>query len=167
MRISMLTAVALAALTLGACQNAEAPAGETTATPAAGATAAASPAAATVLDPNSATPEQLAAVGGMTPALAEAVVAGRPYASASAFNAKLTETLSPEQAAAVREKLFVPINLNSASEEDIKLIPGMTDKMVHEFLEYRPYDDMAEFDREIGKYVDEAEVARLRRYVTL
>ena len=43
----------------------------------------------------------------------------------------------------------------------------MTPKMVHEFLEYRPYENMAEFDREIGKYVDEAEVARLRSYVTL
>ena len=40
-------------------------------------------------------------------------------------------------------------------------------RMVGEFLEYRPYEDMAEFDREIGKYVDEAEVARFRRYVTL
>ena len=44
---------------------------------------------------------------------------------------------------------------------------GMTDKMVGEFLEYRPYEDMAEFDREIGKYVDAAEVARFRTYVTL
>ena len=61
----------------------------------------------------------------------------------------------------------MPINLNTASEEDIALIPGMTDRMIHEFEEYRPYADMAEFDREIGKYVDEAEVARLRQYVTL
>ena len=43
----------------------------------------------------------------------------------------------------------------------------MSDRMVHEFLEYRPYEDINEFDREIGKYVDEAEVARFRRYVTL
>jgi hypothetical protein len=43
----------------------------------------------------------------------------------------------------------------------------MTDKMEHEFEEYRPYADMNEFDREIGKYVDEAEVARFRNYVTL
>jgi len=47
------------------------------------------------------------------------------------------------------------------------LIPGMSGRMVGEFLEYRPYKDMNEFDREIGKYVDEAEVARFRSYVTL
>jgi DNA uptake protein ComE-like DNA-binding protein len=119
------------------------------------------------LDPNTATPEQLAAVAGLTPELAETIAAGRPYASVAAFDAALRETLSEEQAAAVRENLFVPVNLNTASEEEIALIPGMTERMVHEFLEYRPYEDMAEFDREIGKYVDEAEVARLRSYVTL
>jgi len=63
--------------------------------------------------------------------------------------------------------VFVPVNLNSASRDEIALIPGMTDRMIHEFEEYRPYEDMAEFDREIGKYVDEAEVARFRNYVTL
>jgi hypothetical protein len=36
---------------------------------------------------------------------------------------------------------------------------------VHEFEEYRPYVNMAQFEREIGKYVDENEVARLARYV--
>ncbi len=83
------------------------------------------------------------------------------------LNAKLRETLSEEAAAAILANLFVPVNLNTASEEEIELIPGMTERMVHEFLEYRPYEDMAEFDREIGKYVDEAEVARFHRYVTL
>ena len=39
--------------------------------------------------------------------------------------------------------------------------------MAHEFEEYRPYTDLDQFRREIGKYVDEGEVARLERYVTL
>ena len=43
----------------------------------------------------------------------------------------------------------------------------MTPKMVHEFEEYQPYGSMAQFRREIGKYVDENEVARLESYVTL
>ena len=39
--------------------------------------------------------------------------------------------------------------------------------MAHEFEEYRPYTDLDQFRQEIGKYVDENEVARLERYVTL
>ena len=46
-------------------------------------------------------------------------------------------------------------------------IPGMTSRMVHEFEEYRPYTSMEQFRREIGKYVDAKEVARLESYVTL
>ena len=120
-----------------------------------------------VTDANSATVEQLSAMDGISPELAAAIVAGQPYEDAVAFNTVLMATLDETQAAAVRETLFVPVNLNTASEDAIKLIPGMTPKMVHEFEEYRPYADMAEFDREIGKYVDEAEVARFRQYVTL
>jgi hypothetical protein len=39
--------------------------------------------------------------------------------------------------------------------------------MLHEFKEYRPYKSIEQFRREIGKYVDKTELARLERYVTL
>jgi hypothetical protein len=39
--------------------------------------------------------------------------------------------------------------------------------MAHEFDEYRPYADMDQFRREIGKYVDADEVARYEQYVIL
>ena len=123
--------------------------------------------ASSVIDANTATAEQLAGAEGVTPELAEAIVSGQPYASVTDLNAKLLETLSADEAGKVLVNVFVPVNLNSGTEEEIRLIPGMTDKMVHEFEEYRPYADMGVFDREIGKYVDEAEVARFRNYVTL
>ena len=123
--------------------------------------------ASTVLDANAATVEQLAGTEGVTSELAEAIVAGQPYASVTDLNAKLLETLSQDEVTNVLVNVFVPVNLNTGTEEEIRLIPGMTDKMVHEFEEYRPYADMGVFDREIGKYVDEAEVARFRNYVTL
>lgn len=168
MRMILLAALTGAGLSLSACsQSEEAPAEPATTEAAAEPAPDAAMAADTKLDPNTATAEQLGAVSGMTPELAAAVVAGRPYANVVALNAKLRETLSEEQAKAVLAKVFVPINLNSASREEIALIPGMTPQMIHEFLEYRPYEDMAEFDREIGKYVDAAEVARFRSYVTL
>lgn len=127
----------------------------------------AAPVAATIIDANTATEQQLAGIAGVTPEVAKAIVDGRPYADVVAFDAALKKMMAPEAATSLLRKVFVPVNLNTASEDAIKLIPGMTPKMVHEFEEYRPYEDMAEFDREIGKYVDEAEVARLRSYTTL
>jgi DNA uptake protein ComE-like DNA-binding protein len=176
MRKTVLAAAILGmALTVSGCSgsNEEADNAQTEGTPAepAGAAAGTSTPAATgqasaALDANKATAEQLAGAG-VAPAAAQAIVAGRPYATVVELNAKLRETLSEDAAGSVLENVFVPVNLNSASREEIQLIPGMSDRMVGEFLEYRPYEDMGEFDREIGKYVDEAEVARFRRYVTL
>lgn len=170
--IVLAAAIAGAALTLAGCSESTEDAAEDAVAEAEADTAAQSgeDAAAETgvrLDANAATAEELAGADGVSPELAEAIVAGRPYATVLDLNAKLRETLSEEASAAVLVNVFVPVNLNTATPEEIELIPGMTERMVHEFLEYRPYEDMAEFDREIGKYVDEAEVARFRGYVTL
>ena len=124
-------------------------------------------AASGVLDASTATAEALAGVEGVSEELAAAIVAGQPYASVVDLNAVLTASLSAEEASAVLVNVFVPINLNTFTEEEVRLVPGMNDHMAHEFDEYRPYENLEEFDREIGKYVDEAEVARFRQYVTL
>ena len=164
----LIAAAALAgtALSLAACSGETEEATDTAAETEAVDTAEAEVTTEGVLDASTATAEQLAAAG-LGAEAAAAIVAGQPYDSVSAFNAKLMETMSADEAAAVLETVFVPVNLNSASEADLKLIPGMTEKMEHEFMEYRPYADMDEFNREIGKYVDETEVARFRQYVTL
>ena len=161
--------LATAAIAVGACSQAGENDADTTANmeTAEMDTMATDTATSGVLNANEATAEELANAPGMTQKLADAVVAGRPYASADAFNTTLLETLSQDEANSVLESVFVPVNLNSATREDIQRIPGMTDRMVGEFLEYRPYENMDEFNREIGKYVDEDEVARFRNYVTL
>lgn len=176
--IVVATAIAAAALPLTACSESAENAADTSgeeATTSAVSNAAASgqgeqgttAEAGTTLDANTATAAQLGSVSGISQEVANAVAAGRPYASVVEFNAKLRETLSQEAADAVLANVFVPVNLNTASRDEIELIPGMTSRMVGEFLEYRPYENMDEFNREIGKYVDEGEVARFRRYVTL
>ena len=118
------------------------------------------------LDLNTATREQLATVPGITPQMADAVIAGRPYADMRGVNAKLTG-LTDEQRDSVYTRLWKPLDLNGATAEEIELIPGIGGRMRHEFEEYRPYRGIEQFRREIGKYVDPAEVARLERYVTI
>jgi DNA uptake protein ComE-like DNA-binding protein len=123
--------------------------------------------AATRLDPNTASVEEMAALEVVGPDLAAQIAAARPFAAITAFDAFLADKVEAGDRAELYTELFVPIELNTASREDIMLVPGMTSRMAHEFEEYRPYTDMEQFDREIGKYVDEAEVARLASYVTL
>jgi DNA uptake protein ComE-like DNA-binding protein len=97
--------------------------------------------------------------------LADAIVEARPYLSAAEFDAVLSSALSAEDRQALYASVFRQINLNTASREEIMLIPGMSSRMAHEFEEYRPYSSLEQFRREIGKYVDDDEVARLEQYV--
>ena len=115
-------------------------------------------------NPNEATREDLMAAG-IDSAQADAVIAGRPYATMTAVDSVLA--LDNATAEQVYARLWMPIDLNTASAEEILLIPGVGPRMQHEFEEYRPYRGIEQFRREIGKYVDEAEVARLERYVTI
>jgi DNA uptake protein ComE-like DNA-binding protein len=104
----------------------------------------------------------------MTAAAADALVAGRPYADMVAVNRVLAAQVSDTAARkTIYARVWKPVDLNTAKAEEILLIPGVGRRMLHEFEEYRPYRDMARFRREIGKYVDSAEVARLERYVTI
>jgi DNA uptake protein ComE-like DNA-binding protein len=123
---------------------------------------------ATLVNANTATPAELSKVPGLNDATAKALVGRRPFASMTALDTFLGEQkLTREQRTALYERLFVPVNLNTASDADILLIPRLGKRMLGEFKEYRPYKAMEQFRREIGKYVDKVELARLERYVTI
>jgi DNA uptake protein ComE-like DNA-binding protein len=118
-----------------------------------------------LLNPNLATADELAQLPHVDTSLAQAIVEGRPYLDAAALDDTLAKSLSAEQRSDLYARLFVPINLNTADRDEIMLIPQMSPRMAHEFEEYRPYTSLEQFRREIGKYVDENEVARLEAYV--
>jgi len=169
----LVSVVALAALVLaGACRSESADTGDTAASAMSADTMAPAPAVAAtdsgaMLDPNSATREQLMTVSGMTEAAADALIAGRPYNDMLAADKVLAAHLSDEQRDQVYARVWRPIDLNTASGDEILLIPGVGARMRHEFEEYRPYRAIEQFRREMGKYVDSAEVARLERYVEI
>lgn len=118
-----------------------------------------------LLNPNTATEAEITSMPHITPQIAQALVAKRPFASPTALDAALAGSLSEAQRQQLYTRMFVPLNLNASSAEDIMLIPGMSRRMMGEFREYRPYRSMGQFRHEIGKYVNKEEVARLERFV--
>jgi DNA uptake protein ComE-like DNA-binding protein len=124
-------------------------------------------AAPTLIDPNSATEEQLREVPGLIEPAADALLAGRPYDDMLEVDRVLSPHLNEEQRDSVYGRLWRRLDLNTATPEEILLIPGVGPRMQREFEEYRPYTSIVQFRREIGKYVDADEVARLERYVTI
>ena len=118
-----------------------------------------------VVDVNTATEQALTAFPGMTAPIVKALMAARPFASPVELNKFLLgQKLTQEQANTFYGKAFVHINLNTATAEEIMLIPGAGKRMAHEFEEYRPWKSWAQFEKEIGKYVNQQEVARLAQY---
>ena len=124
---------------------------------------------AALLDPNTASLEQLSELPGVSAETAQKIIAGRPYATPSELHASISTGLSDEDIHAVYHGVFVKVGLNSGTNEDFLLVPTTMAprRLAHEFEEYRPYDSLEQFSREMSKYVSEKEVAFLTRYVTL
>lgn len=118
-----------------------------------------------VLNPNQIGENELLKLPYITATIAETMLAQRPFISMMDLDALLGKNLSEDQRASLYEKLFLPINLNTASREEILMVPGVDRRMAREFDEYRPYTAFEQFRKEIGKYVDDNEVARLEQFV--
>jgi DNA uptake protein ComE-like DNA-binding protein len=121
-----------------------------------------------VLDANRATEQELMAVPHMNAALVKAIIDKRPFANVTELAAVLSPAVSASQLTEVYGKLFVHINLNTATDDEIRSIPAAQPaRVLREFKEYRPWRSIEQFRREIGKYVNAKELARLERYVKI
>jgi DNA uptake protein ComE-like DNA-binding protein len=119
-----------------------------------------------LINPNTATETELQALPAMTPAIVKGMIERRPFKSVVELNQfLLAQKVTPEQAREFYRKAFVPINLNTGTRDEFMLIPGVGSRMSAEFMEYRPWKTWAQFDKEIGKYVGQAETDRFKPYV--
>ena len=119
-----------------------------------------------VMNPNLAGAAELAGLPHMTAEIADGVIQRRPFLDMIELHTYLRDVLPADQLPELYVRLFVPVNLNTATREEILLVPGVGERMAHEFEEYRPYRALPQFRREIGKYVDDDDdVARFERYV--
>ena len=85
----------------------------------------------------------------------EATATGETTAAESV----ITDSVALENVAMTR------FNINTVTPEEILTIPNTGNRMVREFEEYRPYVSIQQFRQEIGKYVDEAQVAEYEQYI--
>jgi DNA uptake protein ComE-like DNA-binding protein len=116
---------------------------------------------------NSASREEILLIPGVGSRMLREFLEYRPYAALAVFHREIDKYVDDIELARLEQYVFVPLNLNTASDPDLLTIPGLGNRMLREFKEYRPYDGIERFRREIGKYVGKEEVARLERYVTL
>ncbi|MFY9554708.1 MAG: hypothetical protein WAV20_14360 [Blastocatellia bacterium] len=116
---------------------------------------------------NTATREEIVLIPGAGTRMAREFAEYRPWKSFAQFDKEIGKYVGPAETARLAQYCFIPINLNTATDEDILSIPGLGPRMLREFKEYRPYRTMEQFRKEIGKYVGAKEVARLERFITI
>jgi DNA uptake protein ComE-like DNA-binding protein len=121
-----------------------------------------------LIDPNTAPESELQKLPHMTPAIVKGLMEKRPFPTILEFNQfLLDQKLTADQARELYGKAFVKINLNTGKREEFLLIPRVGSRMSAELMEYRPWKTWGQFDKEIGKYVGQPEVDRLKQYVLL
>jgi DNA uptake protein ComE-like DNA-binding protein len=116
---------------------------------------------------NTATSEEIQLIPGLGARMLREFLEYRPYKALAVFHREIGKYVDEKELARLEQYVFVPIDLNTASDADILTIPALGNRMLREFKEYRPYKAMEQFRREMGKYVSKEEVARLERYVTI
>jgi DNA uptake protein ComE-like DNA-binding protein len=116
---------------------------------------------------NTATREEILLVPGAGNRMVREFAEYRPWKSWAQFDKEIGKYVGADGAAKLAQYCFIPVNLNTATDEDILSIPGAGNRMVREFKEYRPWKSWAQFDKEIGKYVGQKETDRLKRYVVI
>lgn len=116
---------------------------------------------------NATTREEILLIPGSGPRVVREFQEYAPYASLAVFHREMRKYWDEAEVARLESHVFVPLDPNTASDEDILTIPGVGARMLREFKEYRPWRTVEQFRREIGKYVNAAEVNRLLRYVKI
>ncbi|MBK9408720.1 MAG: hypothetical protein IPN47_11860 [Gemmatimonadetes bacterium] len=119
------------------------------------------------LDLNTASDEEILSVPGIGNRMLREFKEYRPYKALAQFKREMGKYVKPEEVDRMAGYVFVPMDLNTASDEDLLTIPGLGNRMLREFKEYRPYKAVEQFRREMGKYVKPGEVSRLERYIVI
>lgn len=116
---------------------------------------------------NTGTPEEIILIPNAGKRMVREFAEYRPWKTFAQFDKEIGKYVPQDAVQKLKQYVFIPVDLNTATDEDILSIPGAGKRMVREFKEYRPWKSRAQFEKEIGKYVSQQEVARLWRYVVI
>jgi DNA uptake protein ComE-like DNA-binding protein len=116
---------------------------------------------------NTGTREEILLIPGAGSRMAREFAEYRPWRTWGQFDKEIGKYVGQQETNRLKQYVFIPVKLNTATDADILSIPGAGNRMVREFKEYRPWKTKEQFDKEIGKYVGAAETARLWRFVVI
>jgi radical SAM superfamily enzyme with C-terminal helix-hairpin-helix motif len=112
------------------------------------------------------TREEIMLIPGMGNRMVREFLEYRPYTAITQFRKEIGKYVDEVEVARLEKYVFVPINLNSATDETLLSIPGLTPELLRALKDHRPFKNPQEFRSEIAKYMSANELGRLERYLT-
>ncbi len=116
---------------------------------------------------NTGTREEILLIPGAGARMAREFAEYRPWKTWAQFDKEIGKYVGQPETDRLKKYVFIPVKLNTGTDDDFLSIPGAGPRMTHEFKEYRPWKTKEQFEKEIGKYVGAKEVARFWRYMVI
>jgi DNA uptake protein ComE-like DNA-binding protein len=114
---------------------------------------------------NTGTKEEFMLIPGAGARMAAEFAEYRPWKTWAQFDKEIGKYVGPAETNRFKMYLFIPVNINTATDQDILTIPGADERILRDIRAYRPWKSREQWNVEIGRYTDADETARLFRYV--
>jgi DNA uptake protein ComE-like DNA-binding protein len=118
------------------------------------------------VDLNGASLDELKLIPGISDSAPREITARRPWKTLGQFYQEMTKSATSAMADRWLQYVFIQMNPNTASDQDLATIPGSGAKAVAEITAHRPYSSKQQFETEVGKGLGAAEAARISRFFT-
>lgn len=115
------------------------------------------------LNINSASVYELRMLPGIGPKIAGAIVDGRPYTEVDEL--LRIRGISENKLAKIRDLLEIKVNINSATRDELGVLPGIEPKIAQAIIDGRPYKEVNELVKIKG--IDEDKLAKIQDLIDI
>lgn len=116
---------------------------------------------------NTATADEFMLVPGSGKRMSAEFAEYRPWKNWAQFDKEIGKYVGQQETDRFKQYMFIPIDLNTASDDVLLTIPGINPGLIQTLKKSRPWKSKDQFDKEIGKNIGPKEAARFWRYVVI
>ena len=116
---------------------------------------------------NTGTREEILLIPGAGTRMAREFDEYRPWRTWAQFDREISKYVGQPATDKLKQFVFIPLNVNTASDADLMTIPGVTAATVAQIKQARPVSSKEQFDTKVGGTAGAKEAARLWRFFVL
>lgn len=116
---------------------------------------------------NTGTREEILLIPGAGTRMAREFDEYRPWRSWAQFDREISKYVGQEATDRLKQYVFIPLNVNTASDQDLMTIPGLTAQTLARIKQGRPYASREQFEQRMTQGGDAKDAARIAHFVVV